>query len=154
MPNKNNIRAILLDLGVGDFNATMAIPYMLLAPRTTDPSMVQMLVVVRKIQEALMGMGAVQVQNTGVLDTPTAKALDQICGPEWLAAPYYETIQTVLAAERAGHQFVQDPVLDDSGPSATGDILGFLPDVPGGLLTYGVGAALVYWMLTKKKKKR
>lgn len=153
MPNKNNIRAILLDLGVGDFNATMAIPYMLLAPRATDPSMVQMLVVVRKIQEALMGMGAVQVQNTGVLDAPTAKALDQICGPEWLSAPYYETIQTVLAAERAGHQFMPDPVIDD-GPSATGDyVLGFLPDVPGGIVTYGVGAALLYWMLKKKKKR-
>lgn len=150
MPNKNNVRSLLLELGVGDFNATMAIPYMLLAPRTTDPSMVQMLVVVRKIQDALMEMGAVSVQNTGVLDIPTAKALDQICGPEWLAAPYYETIRTVLEARDAGHRFMADPPLDD-GPVATS---GFLPDVPGGLVTYGIGAALLYWMFTKKKKKR
>jgi hypothetical protein len=157
--DKHNVRALLLDLGVGDFNATMAIPYMFIAPRTTDPAAVQLLVVVRKLQEALLNMGATDVVPTGVLDDTTAKALAQICGPEWLSMPYYEIVRCVVKAEKAGHAFIQPSAYTGPGPEATEgwtDVFNIqppiLPAVPGGVITYGV-AGYFLWKHFKKPRR-
>jgi hypothetical protein len=150
MPDKFNIRHQLLELGVGDFNATMAIPYMLIAPRTSDPAMVQILVVVKKMQEVLRGMGA-RIETSGVLDEPTARVVQQICGPEWLSMPYYEIVRCVLNAKKSGHKFIDNPTVGGS-PQATGDVFGFLPEIPGGAITYVAGAGLLYLWLKKRKR--
>lgn len=160
--DKHNVRALLLDLGVGDFNATMAIPYMFIAPRTTDPAAVQLLVVVEKIQAALLNMGATDVIPTGVLDNVTAKALRQVCGPEWLAMPYYEIVRCVVKAEQNDHKFIQPSIFTGPGPEATegwSDIVfntqpPFLPNVPGGVLTYGIGAWFLWKYFKKKGRKK
>lgn len=149
MPFKNTVRDILLDLGVGDFNATMAIPFMLIPPRTLDPAMVQVLVVNRCLQQMLVEMGASRVRVTGVLDEGTADALTQIVGPEWLTMPYYESLRRVTAAHQAGHRFV---TVAPHRQSAMGGTFDFLPSVPGGAMTYGIAAlvGLHYWFKRKR----
>lgn len=156
MIDKNNIRALLLEIGVGDFNATMAIPYMFVAPRTTDPAAVQLLVVVRQLQKELLNMGVTDVVPTGVLDQVTGKALEQVCGPEWLAMPYYEIVRCVVKAKQAGHTFIQASAYTGPGPEATEgwtDVFNIqppiLPAVPGGIFTYGLAG----WFLWKHFKK-
>lgn len=155
MIEKNTCRNLLLQLGVGDFNATMAIPYMFIAPRALDPAMVQMLIVIQEIQKALASMGAQGIQLNGVLDTATGNALATLVGPEWIAMPFYELVKAVVKAERSGFQFAPADVAPAATPTATGGILDAIPDglglpsVPGGALTYGFGAWLLYKMLKK-----
>src|SRR4029077_9378857 len=130
-PDKHNVRALLLELGCGDFNATMSIPYMFIAPRTTDPAAVQLIVVIKQIQYALASMGAVNILPSGVLDQETGQAIAQICGPEWLSMPYYEIVRCVVNAERDQYQFVQPA--DAGQPAPMNGVFDFLPSVPGGI---------------------
>lgn len=159
--DKHTIRNALLELGVGDFNATMAIPYMFIAPRATDPSAVQLIVVIEQIQQALGAMGAPDIAPNGSMDQATGQALQTILGPEWLAMPWYEIVRSVVAAERANYKF---PMAVPPDPGAVvpmnglGDTLSAIPDmiglpsVPGGVLTYGLGAFLLYRHFKKGKR--
>ena len=71
--------------------------------------------------------------------------------------PYYEIVRCVGKAKQAGHAFIRPSAYTGPGPEATegwGDIIfntqpPFLPNVPGGVLTYGIGA----WLLWKHFKK-
>lgn len=156
MIEKNTVREILLNLGVGDFNATMAIPYMLIAPRALDPSMVQMLVVIKKLQEQLASMNAPGIQASGVLDDATSNALKVVAGPEWLAMPFYEIVKSTNKAEASGFVFAA-PQTSTSSPEPTSGIVDAIPDalglpsVPGGIVTYGIGAWLLYRALKGKR---
>lgn len=159
MIEKNTCRNLLLELGVGDFNATMAIPYMFIAPRALDPAMPQMLVTIKQLQGALAAMGASGIMQNGVLDPATSDALAQLVGPEWLAMPFYEIVKAVVNAERSGFQYADPnpPGGATATPTATDGILDTipnalgLPSVPGGILTYGLGAYLIFSMLKKRK---
>jgi hypothetical protein len=160
--DKNTVRNMLLELGVGDFNATMAIPYMFIAPRATDPSAVQLIVVIEQIQQALGAMGAPGIVPNGSMDDATGNALATLLGPEWIAMPYYEIIRSVVAAERANYQFVTPATTAVPGVavpmSGLGDTLSAIPDaiglpsVPGGVLTYGLGAYLLYKHFKKARR--
>lgn len=157
MIEKNTCRNLLIQLGVGDFNATMAIPYMFIAPRALDPAMVQMLIVIQEIQKALASMGAQGIQPSGVLDTATGSALATLVGPEWIAMPFYEIVKAVVKAERTSFQFAPADVAPAATPTATSGVFDTIPDalglpsVPGGVLTYGVG---LYFLFKALKKKR
>jgi hypothetical protein len=150
---KKNARELLLALGVGHFNATQVIPYLLIAPATTDPKAPQIALLVRHLQQVLFNMGATDVANTGALDLPTARALRLIAGPNWERMTWGSNLQAVLAAAGRGQRLTPAPssVPDAISPStltptpvAVSGPLDFLPDVPGGLLTYGVAAYLIY----------
>jgi len=153
---KNTVRELLLNLGVGDFNATAAIPYMLLAPRTLDPSMVQMLVVIKKLQEQLASMGAPGIVPNGIFDDATSNAIKAIVGPEWLAMPFYETVRATNKAEARGYTFPAPVPASSPGPVATSGILDVVPDtlglpsVPGGVVTYGIAGWFLYKLLKKR----
>jgi hypothetical protein len=160
MIDKHTIRAALNDLGVGDFNATMAIPYMFIAPRATDPSAVQLIVVIEQIQQALGAMGAPDIVPNGSLDSATANALATLMGPEYISMPWYDIVRSVVKSERANYKFpiavpVPGVVVAQSGfgdtLSAIPDAIG-LPSVPGGVLTYGLGAYLLYRHFKKGKR--
>jgi hypothetical protein len=142
-------RNLLTSLGIGDFSATMIIPYMMIAPATTDPKSAQIILLVRQLQRELYRMGATSVPNSGHLDPPTASALRQIVGPDWERMSWADNIVAVLAARDQGRR-LSSGVPDDSAPMATSG-LGFLPDVPGGLLTYAIAGIVAYhfWKKTK-----
>lgn len=153
-------RTLLLNLGVGDFNATMIIPYLSVSPMTTDPKSPQIMVLVKAMQKQLNLMGA-NIVVSSYLDRSTADALSQVCGSEdWSRWSWSDVIATVLAAKSTGNPM---PLVQSTpNLSATGDFVAIgddampfgLPTVPGGVMTYAVGAAALVYLLSKKKGRR
>jgi len=155
---KKSSRELLLAIGVGQFNATQIIPYMMVAPATTDPKSTQTILLVQHLQQLLFDLGATDVANTGYLDPPTARALRQLVGPNWERATWATNIQAVLSARARGQHLgpeLRAPIdAPMPMPVAVGGPLDFLPDVPGGIVTYGVVAYLIYRHFTKARNAR
>ena len=149
-------RELLTAIGVGDFNATGIIPYMMIAPATTDPKAGQIVILVQQVQRALWQLGATDVVVSGRLDDATARALEQVAGPNWERMSWGANVKALIDARRKNfriHPAVQ--VMDGLAPEpiAVGGTFDFLPDVPGGIVTYGVGAYLLYRMFTKRRSR-
>jgi len=149
-PTKN-ARELLVQIGIGHFNATMVMPYMFIAPATTDPKSAQTILMVQAIQRALWQLGAHDVAESGRLDEPTARALAQVVGPNWERTTWAGNISAVLTARENGLSLAA-PELPSGMPVAVGGPLDFLPDVPGGLVTYAVGAYFLYRHFTRKAR--
>jgi len=142
-----NLRELLADIGMGQFTITMAIPLMMVSPATTDPKSSQVILTLQHIQRALFQLGATDVPMSGTLDAPTAAALRQIVGPSWEIMPWSASIRAIISARRRGVRIGPSTAVavpSASGPVAVSGPLDFLPDVPGGLLTYAAGAYLLY----------
>lgn len=143
-------RDLLTDLGVGRFNTTMMIETMFMAPATTEAASPPVMLLVGHIQDALNAMGAnPQLVRNGLIDDPTAFYLTQIAGPGFLHISWYLVVKAVVEAKRANRRLMaqgrtQVPVVSKS--------MGLfdLPDVPGGVVTYAVGAYLIYRALKKR----
>lgn len=152
LPRQHNMRALLRAIGVGDFNATMVIPYMFFSPRATDPAAPQIIILTKALQKSIIAMGA-PIHVTGVLDDDMANALDVIGSPEWLDDTWGNLVEDVVAAQQNGYQYPQPVVVVPPAVQPTGlaGALDFLPDVPGGMLTYGVAAYFLYRYLQKRK---
>lgn len=147
-PSKN-LRDLLTAIGLGNFNATMVIPYMMISPATTDPKAAQIILMVQHIQRALFDLGATGVALSGRLDAPTAAALQDVVGPNWERMPWSASVSAIVAAKESGRRILAPPISDTSAPVGVGGPLDFLPDVPGGLLTYAVAGYLLYRHLRK-----
>lgn len=138
----NDARAMLLALGVGNYNATIMIQYMFLSPSTTDPAMPSIILMTRHLQAGLRAAGA-RVPLDGVIGDATAKALIRLAGPEWNHVTWYGLFEAVTYAkrERTLEKKTADLPLD-----------GFdLPDVPGGMLTWAAAAVAAWYFLLRKK---
>lgn len=153
------LRELLTGIGVGHFNATMVIPYMMISPATTDPKASQVSLLVQHLQRALYNLGATDVPDSGTLDAPTAAALNQVVGPNWERMPWSASVSAVVAAQE-GRGYIQPmtvaiaPVAAPGEPVATGGPLDFLPDVPGGLVTYAVAGYLLYRHFSRARTHR
>jgi len=150
-----NLRELLTGIGIGQFNATMVIQYMLISPATTDPKSAQIILLVQHIQRALYELGATSVALSGRLDTQTAAALEDVVGPNWERMPWSASVAAILTARKQGRRL--QPILlanepyTPGQPTAVGGPLDFLPDVPGGFVTYGVAAYLLYRHFSRKR---
>lgn len=156
-PSKN-LRTLLTSIGIGGFNATMIIPYMMISPATTDPKASQIVLIVQHIQRALFRLGATDVAESGRLDQPTAQALLQIVGPNWERMPWSASVSAVVTAMETGRKVAppmsmtpQDET-SDAMPVAVGGPLDFLPDVPGGLLTYAIAGYFLYRHFNRSRR--
>ena len=141
-------RELLTAIGVGQFNATMIIPYMMIAPATTDPKASQVMVLVQHVQTALRGLGA-DVAITGRVDPATARALRLVSGPDWERMSWAANVQAILGARQQGMWL--------GAPSAAVPMSGLtdsLPSVPGGLVTYAAGAAIAVYFLFGRRGRR
>lgn len=141
---ENDARRLLLGLGMGNFNATIAIQYMFLAPSTTDPAMASVILMTKHLQLGLRAAGA-NVAVTGQVDEPTAKALAKLAGPEWNHVTWYSLFRAVTEAKRLRS-------LEEHGSSVD---LGFVPDlpaIPGGMVTIAALAAAWYFLIHKRRK--
>lgn len=149
---KQNSRDLLTAIGMGQHNATQAIPYMMVAPAVTDPKTPMVINMVRLVQQQLYQMGASDVANTGYLDAPTAAALLRVTGPNWERMSWAQNIQAVLGARDRGMSLAA-PVVATTAPMpmAVSGPLDFLPDVPGGLVTYGLVGYLLYRHFSKRR---
>lgn len=101
----NNVRHQLLELGIGDFNATLVIPAMFYGPAQSDPGLTQVKVLVRGLQRTMRQMGATWIVPTGDFDASTATCLKAVGGPMWMEMPWYELTQKLLDAKKAGKRF-------------------------------------------------
>jgi len=146
-------RQLLLGIGMGQFNATQTIPYLMMSPATIDPKAPASILLLRHMQRILFQMGAQDVADTGYLDTATADALRQIAGPNWERLTWGAVVSALLAARARGQMLarVEAAASPDGVPLAVSGPLDFLPDVPGGLVTYGVGAYLLYRLLRRRR---
>lgn len=144
MPNVegHNTRRLILELGIGDFNATMILPYMFMGPAQTDPMMASVRLMTAAIQRQMITMGAAWVKPTGVIDELTAHCLHVLVGPHWNEVTWQEIITALLDAKKSGRKFAKP--YTSSMPTLSGIGLPDLPDVPGGLLTYGIVGYLLY----------
>lgn len=141
-------RDLLIDLGVGQYNATMLVETMMMAPATTEAAAAPTMLLVGHIQEKLNEMGAGLVPN-GYLDPPTVSALAQLGGRNVLQKSWFEVGKDVMAARQAGLRLKQRRARPNP-KTATGTF--DLPDVPGGLFTYAAGGLLLWHFLSKKKR--
>lgn len=138
-----NARELLTALGIGQFNATMVIQYMFIAPATTDPKSPSVMMLVKAIQNRLALLGYA-VPQAGYLDRQTANAIESVAGAGWESRMWADTVKVVLAAPRATRARVLPIARSMSG----------LPDVPGGKLTYAAAAAAAaYYFLIHKKRR-
>lgn len=146
-------RDLLEAIGIGHFNATMIVQFMMMAPATTDPKSPPIILMVRALQKELYALGATDVPNSGRLDAPTASALERVVGPDWERMSWGANVRAVIDARNMGTR-LDVPRADDMDvgmPIAVSGPLDFLPDVPGGLLTYAVVGFFAYRYFTKDK---
>lgn len=152
---KPTSRSLLEGIGMGQFNATQVIPYLMIAPATTDPKAPQIVLLVRHIQKALYDLGANYVPDSGRLDAPTARALLEVTGPNWERMSWAESVQAIVNAKSAHRRLSAMPTegaISTGRPLAVGGPLDFLPDVPGGLLTYAVAGFFIYRHFAKRAR--
>lgn len=141
---ENDARQLLLGLGMGNYNATIAIQYMFLAPSATDPAMPSIVLMTKHLQLGLRAAGAKDIAITGQIDLPTGTALRKLLGSEWNHVTWYSLFRAVSEAKRL-HTL-------EIAPSA--DSLGFIPDlpsIPGGTITWAALAVGAYLLLRKKR---
>lgn len=148
---ERTMRTLLRRLGIGDFSITGCIPFLFIAPATTDPKSPPVILMAKGVQRALNDLGA-GVSETGFLDPPTASALRKIVGPKWMSRSWAENIRQVLHAKDLGRTLTPPIKVHNEDPPDEG--VGFfdLPDVPGGVVTYAIGAILLYRYLQKGKR--
>lgn len=145
-------RELLVKLGIGQFNATQVIPFMMTQPATTDPKSPAILLLVREIQKNLFAMGA-PIDNTGYLDQPTAACLTQMFGHEgWINLPWFEIVRAVVTARQNHWSFAAPAVNFDPQPVMM-PVGGFdVSSVPGGKLTIAAAAVAAYYLWKKRKR--
>jgi hypothetical protein len=146
---ENNARELLLSLGMGHYNATIAIQYKMLAPASTDPAMPSIILMTKHLQLGLRAAGA-NIPVTGQFDDPTVEKLIVLVGPEWHHVTWYALFQSVIAAKREQVLEQASAVPLPVAPADLGDV-SFLPSVPGGMFTYAVAAVAAWYLLFRKK---
>ena len=99
--NRSNARQMLMDLGSKPSLATMALPYVWFLAGTTDPDAQGVIEIVNAVQRGLQKLGY-KVMVSGVLDRPTAEALDRLMPPKgvWVNSTWIVIMQAILRAIR------------------------------------------------------
>lgn len=142
-------RQLLLDIGMSQVNATQTIPYLMISPATIDPKAPLSIMLVQCVQHTLNEMGAHDVALTGYLDQATAAALSSVVGENWQRMTWGANLDELTRARSQGFRFkAPDPSVSGM-PVAVSGPLDFLPDVPGGIVTYGIAAYLLYRYLRR-----
>lgn len=137
----HDARSILLELGVGDYNATIMVQYMFLSPSTTDPAMPSIVLMTRHLQAGLRAAGA-RVPLDGHIDARTARALITLVGPDWNHVSWYALFEATIAAKKARSLAKRSASIP----------LGFVPDLPNvpAAVSWAAIAAAAYLFLRKK----
>jgi hypothetical protein len=151
---EKTVRNLLLGIGVGSYQATMVAPNMWQSPAGSDPKSPHVATVVSRLQDRLSDIGY-PIDKTGVIDQPTAAALQDVVGDGWMNMPWTANIAAVAARANMGtpayaqadqmraSSQVTNTVLSDDELSVNLDLS--LPSV----ITYGIGAYLLYRLFSK-----
>jgi len=111
---EQNVRQMLLSLGVQPFLAEMAIPFVWFLPSTTDPDSASVIEIIKALQRGLNRAGYSLPVN-GILNTKTAHALDKV-SPGWHEKSFIQIIGDVITAYQN-----PDSVLGPESPSVALD---------------------------------
>lgn len=155
---ENNVRNVLLALGVPRAQLPMVTPNMYQAPAVSDPKSPHIMIVVGYLQDALNHTGY-NLARTGYLDVPTANAMQAVVGPGWERMTWIDNIAAVLSYVKAGPGITRASAAlapaqrADVTLSGVLDAPSFLPDVPGGLVTYAVAGFFLYRHFKKRGRK-
>lgn len=142
-------RTLLGALGVGNFTATMVIPYVFMTPTTTDPQMSQIMILVQGLQRGLNRMGA-DLEVNGFTDIQTAVELRKVAGgADWVKKTWFELYKRVVAAIDQGVTLTPfGPAMDEPVPVATDGI----DDLVSNPLVLAAGAAAAWFLFFRKKR--
>lgn len=146
MRREEDIRRMVLDMGIGEATATLAIPYMFFLPRTTDPAAQGVQVIVRGLQKGLQRIGS-PVQPTGFLGPNTARAVRLVSGDGWFDKTWAQIYGDVLEAQKIGYR-IPLVAIPYTGATPTAGIVDFATS-PLGLAALAVGGYL--WFKRKKR---
>lgn len=152
--NHPTVRDQLAAIGMGQFNITMCVPYMMISPATSDPKANQTILILQHIQRALYALGATDVPESGRLDPATVSALQSVVGPGWEGMPWSSSVKAIIHANQQGmglSPMAPDMEVPPEVPVAVGGPLDFLPDIPGGIFTYALGGYLLYRHFVRKR---
>lgn len=153
-------RNLLKALGVGDFQATMVIPNLYQSPSVSDPKSAYASVIVSRMQDVMNQLG-MNVGSSGVLDQPTANALQTMVGPGWDRMTWAENIAGVLSYAKAGpapmladQARAADQVFPSPSPApAMSGIPTFGLSNTAAAAVYAVGGYVLYKLFFGKKSK-
>jgi hypothetical protein len=148
----NNARQLLLGMGMGQYNATIAIQYMFIAPAATDPAMPSIILMTKHLQLGLRAAGARDVAVSGQIDDPTAKALIQLVGPDWNQVVWYELFRATTEAKKRRTLEHRASEMELGLVPDIAESFGILPAVPGGMFTWAAAAVAAWYFLIHKKK--
>ena len=97
-----NVRSMLLTLGVDSYLADMAIPFVWFIPGAVDPDSQSVIEIIRALQRGLRKAGFTHIRVTGVLNSDTARALDQVSPPRgsWMQKTFVQLMGDVIAATK------------------------------------------------------
>jgi len=105
---EKNMRQMLLELGVSQWLADMAIPFMMYMPGTIDPDSPSIIEIIKALQRGYRRLGYKLVKVNGILDRPTAQAMEQISGRAWIEKTWVQlagdVIEAVANPDRAVHR--------------------------------------------------
>lgn len=139
-----DIPTLLSAVGVDHYTSQMLVPFMFMAPSTTDLDMPSVIEMIRAIQSSLNAIGG-ELDESGELDLPTAASIQQVTGPGWKSRPWYQIVEAIVYAADHGGKIMPARV----APPAMGATID-LPTPPGGILGWAAIAAAVYYFWGRK----
>lgn len=141
---QDSIRSMLSAAGVGDFNATMSIPYMYFLPRSCDPNVQGVMQLVEGLQNLLNAKGAHLTVN-GWMGAETAAAVRRFGGATWRDKTWLQLYGDVMRGRVARGQ-TQVPAAQ-SQPVAASTMGGLVDDLTMSPLAWLAGGAAAYYFL-------
>lgn len=147
-----DLRAMLLRAGVGQYTATMSVPYMTMLTSTTDPYAQGVKQIVEGLQRLLNERGA-RLEVDGRFGDREIAALQPFAGPRWYDKSWAQLYGDVLVGHRwEGYERNDRPGVapmadyrEDLGTTLLGDL------VASPLPLIGLAAAVWWWSSRKDK---
>ena len=138
---QETIREMLLAAGVGEFNATLSIPYMFFLPRTCDPYAQGVMQIVQGLQNLCNQRGA-QLAIDGWMGQDTQRAVARYAGKNWRDKTWVQLYGDVLNG-RARAAGARAPAPREVAESGLGGIVSDITTSP--LAWIAAGAAVFHF---------
>jgi len=149
-----NLREMLLAAGIGEFNATMSIPYMYFLPSTTDPYAQGVIQIVEGLQNLLNARGLL-VPIDGWMGPETINAVMRYAGASWRDKSWMQIYGDVLRGQLAPGFAPPEPTDELAGyieETGLGDLTTAVTDLVTSPIGLVAGGALAYLLWRSKKR--
>lgn len=117
----DDVRDLLLRAGVGQYNATMALPYVWFTPTTCDPYAQGVMLLVQGLQNILNSKGA-KLEVDGGLGVDTALWIRRYSGSNWRNKTWTQLYSDVLAGKPRPAGFQAMPPVATAGYLSVGEV--------------------------------